>query len=342
MNTTEIRLQKFIADCGITSRRKAEHLIIQGKVTVNGEVVMELGTKVNPATDTVAVDGSTIELDHDQRVYIVLHKPRCVMTTVSDPEGRPTVMDLLHTDVPGRVYPVGRLDYLSEGLLIMTNDGEVANMIMHPRYNVTKLYEVKVFGSVTETIIKKLKEGTYLEDGFVKPLSVRVISQLPSKTWLEFRLGEGKNREIRKLCEAVGLTVDKLKRVAIEGLTVDGIAPGKYRFYTKRQLLSSLGLKEDGTKLAGTKTYVSPKKSVNVVKKGAQQGIQADDEIFHKFRREQYFDTIKKLKENKAKAELKVRKLETEIENNGGTNRPPKKVWSKPAPTGRRARSNFK
>jgi len=310
----EIRLQKFIADCGITSRRKAEQLITQGRVTINGEVVMELGTKVDPKNDIVLVDGHLADLAAVDQVYLMLHKPRGFVTTLNDPEGRETVMDLVK-DVTERIYPVGRLDYLSEGLLIMTNDGEVANMIMHPKFNVTKVYEVKVFGSVTETILNKLRAGVYLEEGFVKPTSVRVIKQLPTKTWLEFRLNEGRNREIRRLCEAVGLTVDKLKRLAVGNLTIEGVAPGKYRVMSKSQMLNAIGLNEDGTlkKVLNAEGFVSSKKTIDLKKKRPQPGTVADDEAFKKFRRETYFESLKQIQENKAKVSDKITKLEEQV-----------------------------
>lgn len=309
----QVRLQKFIADAGVTSRRKAEHLIIQGRVTVNGKVVTELGTKVNPHIDAVMVDGSIADLNAVNKVYLMLHKPRGVMTTLNDPEGRETVMDLVKS-VSERIYPVGRLDYLSEGLLIMTNDGEVANMIMHPSFNVQKVYEVKVFGSITETILAKLRAGAQLEDGFMKPLSVRVVKQLPTKTWIEFRLNEGKNREIRRLCEHVGLTVDKLKRLAIGGLTVDGVAPGKHRILSRDELLLAIGIKENGEALQTKKAeFVSKKRTIDLVKKRAQPGTIADDEAFHKFRRETYFDSLKQIEDSKAEVSEKIAKLENQV-----------------------------
>ena len=212
-----IRLQKYIADAGITSRRKAEDLILQGRVEVNGDIVRELGVKVHKNDDVVTVDGDTISPSRVEKIYVVFHKPRGCMTTLNDPEGRKTVMDYLG-DITERIYPVGRLDYLSEGLLLLTNDGEFANHIIHPSGNITKVYEVKIFGAVNSDILKSLRKGVQTEVGFLKPQSVRVIKQLNSKTWLEFRLTDGKNREIRRLCEAVGLTIDKLKRVAIGGL----------------------------------------------------------------------------------------------------------------------------
>ncbi len=313
----EIRLQKYIADCGITSRRKAEHLIIQGRVTVNGEIVMELGTKIDPKNDVIMVDGHLADLNAVEPIYLMLHKPRGYVTTLNDPEGRETVMDFVK-EISERIYPVGRLDYLSEGLLIMTNDGEMANMIMHPKYNVNKIYEVKVFGSVTETILNKLRAGAYLEEGFVKPNSVRVIKQLPTKTWLEFRLNEGRNREIRRLCEAVGLTVDKLKRLAIGGLTIEGVAPGKFRLMSKQQMLNLIGLNTDGTlkkKMANEEGFISSKKTIDLKKKRPQPGTVADDETFKKFRRETYFDSLKLIQENKSKVASKIQNLETQVYN---------------------------
>ena len=298
-----IRLQKVIADCGVTSRRKAEDLILAGRVRVNGVVVSELGTKVNPNVDAIQVDDQSLELGAVDKVYIVMNKPRAYMTTVSDPEGRPTVLDLIF-GVKQRIFPVGRLDYLSEGLLILTNDGDLANMIMHPKYEVEKTYEVKVFGMVNEAILSKIRKGVMTEDGLLKPTSVRVIEQLPNKTWLEFRLNEGKNREIRKICEAVDLTVDKLRRVAIGGLNVASLAAGRYVFTTRKELLKALGLNDHGTKVA-TKKFISPKKSLNVAKVKkivAPTARPADDKKFHNFRKESYYETIKSIKELKQKA----------------------------------------
>lgn len=312
--TAGVRLQKYIADCGITSRRKAEMMIREGRVTINGSVVMELGTKVDPYNDIVMVDGHLADLNAVSPVYLMLHKPRGYVTTLTDPEGRNTVMDLVK-EVNERIYPVGRLDYLSEGLLLMTNDGEFANIVMHPKYNVTKVYEVKVFGSVTETILNKLKAGAYLDDGLVKPTSVRVIKQLPTKTWLEFRLNEGKNREIRRLCEAVGLTVDKLKRLAIGGLSVEGVAPGNFRFMSKDQMLTLIGINEDGSmrKTKNAEGFISTKKSIDLKTKRPQPGTVADDEAFQKFRRETYFDSLKQIAENKAKIDDKIQTLKDEV-----------------------------
>ncbi len=300
-----IRLQKFIADCGVTSRRKAEGYILDGRVSVNSKVVTELGTKVNPATDLVMVDGVALEPSAVDKVYVVLNKPRAYMTTLSDPEGRPTVMDLIY-GVNQRIFPVGRLDYLSEGLLILTNDGDLANMIMHPKYEVEKVYEVKVFGHVNEGLLAKIKRGVMTEDGLMKPKSVRVIEQLPNKTWLEFRLNEGKNREIRKICDAVDLTVDKLRRVAIEGLNIQSLPVGQYMFTTRKELLKALGLNEHGEKVVLRK-FVSAKKTLNVAKVSKIVGKTArpaDDKRFQTFRKENYYQTVASIKD------LKMRQAE--------------------------------
>ncbi len=302
----KVRLQKFIADCGICSRRKAEELILQGRVKVNDEVVTILGTKVDPHDDVIFVDGQLLDLNTIDQIYVLLHKPRGYMTTLDDPEGRKTVMDLVK-EFPERIYPVGRLDYLSEGLLIMTNDGNVANLIMHPRYEVIKVYEVKVFGAVDEAILSKLRKGTEVDGIKVAPKSVRVIEQLPNKTWLEFRLGEGRNREIRKICEDCNVTIDKLRRVAIAGLTVEGITPGGYRVVSRNQLLRALGMKSDGTPTGEDVEYQSPKKTINIKLKGPQFNVTlATDDEFKKFRKENYYKTAKQIQINRAELEKKA------------------------------------
>ena len=296
-----IRLQKYIADCGVTSRRKAETLISEGKVKVNGHKVTELGTKVDIAEDVVMVAGQVIDLLTVDHIYLVMNKPRSVMTTVTDPEGRKTVMDFIPIET--RVYPVGRLDYLSEGLLIFTNDGDLANKIIHPKYEISKTYEVKVFGRVTDAILKKLRAGTTGPDGDLKPKSVRIVEQLPGKTWLEFRLVEGKNREIRRICEDHNVVIDKLKRIAIGQLAVVGIAPGKWEYVTKPELMKLIGINKDGSKRHDYEDYQSPKKSIDAKKytKKQKEAKVADSAEFSRYRKEEYYATIKLQKELKEK-----------------------------------------
>lgn len=292
-NEKFVRLQKYIADAGVTSRRKAEELIRLGRVKINGLVVTALGTKVDPTRDVVQVDHKFIHPEKVEKLYIVLNKPRGVITSVSDPEGRQTVLDLLKK-IPQRVFPVGRLDYLSEGLLLLTNDGDFAHMIMHPKHEVVKIYEVKVFGVVTEKILTELARGVRQSDGMLKPLAVRVIGQLKNKTWLEFKLTEGKNREVRRLCEAVGLTVDKLRRIAIAGLTVHSLPVGQYDIYSKKDMLNRLGLNEDGE-------VVALKHAIDVVKKTVKKeklvvktltAKTADSHEFKRFRKDTYYKTL--------------------------------------------------
>lgn len=336
-----VRLQKFIADCGVTSRRKAETYILEGRVSVNGKIITELGTKVNPSKDQVEVDNIALELDAVDKVYIVMNKPRAYMTTVSDPEGRPTVMELIY-GVKQRIFPVGRLDYLSEGLLILTNDGDLANMIMHPKYEVEKVYEVKVFGHVNEALLQRVRRGVMTEDGLLKPKSVRVIEQLPNKTWLEFRLNEGKNREIRKICEAVELTVDKLRRVAIEALNIQSLPVGQYMFTTRKELLKALGLNEHGEKVVKRK-FLSAKKTLNVGKVArivAETARPADDKKFQVFRKESYYETVNSIKELKAQkaaehaATLAMEGFETTKAQPSSSSRPQRTTRSgKPRPT---------
>jgi len=293
-NTTElVRLQKYIADAGITSRRKAEELILAGRVRVNGTVINTLGTKVNPTKDVVQVDQKFIHPEKVEKLYIVLNKPRGVITSVSDPEGRETVLDLRHA-IPQRVFPVSRLDYLSEGLLLLTNDGEFAHLIMHPKHEIVKVYEVKVFGVVTDKILKDLSRGTRQQDGLLKPLGVRVIGQLKNKTWLEFKLAEGKNREVRRLCESVGLTVDKLRRVSIAGLSINNLPVGQFEIYTKNEIYKLLGLNEEGEVVQKKLPLPTPKKSVkkeNLVVK-TPFAKTADSKEFKRFRKESYYHTL--------------------------------------------------
>lgn len=280
-----VRIQKYIADCGIASRRKAEQMILEGRVLLNNKKVTEMGVKVNPEEDVVSVDGHIITDSGVDKLYILFNKPRAVVSTVSDPEGRKTVMDFLPR-IHQRIYPVGRLDYNSEGLIILTNDGEIAHKVMHPSFNVTKVYEVKVFGAIDQSLLDELKKPRQFEEGPVRPKSVRVIEQLPRKTWLEFRLTEGRNREIRRICEEVGIAIDKLRRVAIEGLTVQGLRPGDCRFLTKKEIDKMLGF--NGVKAS----FVSKKRTIDLKQRGVQATRLANDKYYIQYRQDHFKKTM--------------------------------------------------
>ena len=229
------RLQKIIATAGVCSRRKAEEMILLGQVTVNGAVVNTLGAKADPRTDIISVDGKVLDLEHSEKLYFLLNKPRGYITSTSDPQGRPTVMELMK-GVPERIYPVGRLDFASEGLLILTNDGEIAHRLMHPSSGVRRLYAVKVKGSVTDEQIKLLRKGVHLSDGFVKPTRVGRGERLDNKEWIEIEVTEGKNLEIRRMLAVLDLTVDRLRRIRIGPLQIAQVPVGKYVRLSKRQV----------------------------------------------------------------------------------------------------------
>ena len=222
------RLQKIISQAGIASRRESETIIQEGRVAVNGVVVTELGTKADPATDSITVDGKELSID-EKRVYLLLYKPVGYMTTMKDPEGRPIVTDLL-TGIKERVYPIGRLDYNTEGLLLLTNDGALANILMHPSHEVDKGYLVRVSGQVSDSQIKRLSEGVKLEDGMTAPAKVLPFSESDQNSWISITIHEGRYRQVRRMCEAVGLSVVRLKRARYDFLEIGDMKPGDFRF----------------------------------------------------------------------------------------------------------------
>jgi 23S rRNA pseudouridine2605 synthase len=231
------RLQKIIAAAGIASRRKAEELIASGHVQVNGTTVTELGSKADPEVDHIRVNGKLLK-GEQRHTYILLNKPKGYVTTVSDPEKRPTVMDLVR-GVKGRVYPIGRLDYASEGLLLLTNDGALANRLMKAASHVPKTYVVKVAGTPKEDALTKLRGGVSIatDDGKrvrTGPASVKII-KVAANPWYEVTLIEGRNRQIRRMFEAVGHHVEKIKRVRYGPLTLD-VPPGEYRSLTLKEI----------------------------------------------------------------------------------------------------------
>ena len=226
------RLQKVMAAAGVASRRASEELIAEGRVTVNGEVA-ELGCKVDPVHDEVAVDGERINID-PARVYVMLNKPRGVVTTADDPEGRPAVVDLIN--LPQRLFPVGRLDMDTEGLLLLTNDGELAHALMHPSYEVERTYVALVPGPVRRKVLARLREGVELEDGVARPRRVRVLEEERGKALLEIVMTEGRKREVRRMLGHVGLTVERLARVAYGGVELGDLRQGKWRFLSQAEI----------------------------------------------------------------------------------------------------------
>jgi 23S rRNA pseudouridine2605 synthase len=228
------RLQKLIAAAGISSRRHAEQLITAGEVTVNGKVVTELGTKADPETDHIKVRGKliNISLERREKVYVLLNKPKGYLSSVSDPEGRPTVIELLPASL-GRIYPVGRLDFNTEGLLLLTNDGEFTNFITAARNKVEKVYEGKVKGVPEEQAIERLRRGVTLEDGTrTAPAKIRRLGETETNAWFEILLHEGKNQQIRRMFDLIGHSVIKLRRSRIGPLRDDALKPKKWRKLT--------------------------------------------------------------------------------------------------------------
>ncbi|MBE6798832.1 MAG: rRNA pseudouridine synthase [Ruminococcaceae bacterium] len=234
MAVEKIRLQKFLSQCSVTSRRKAEELIEQGKVKVNGRKAM-LGDKVDPVHDKVLVCGKPVTNSNKNLMYVMLHKPRGFVTTLSDEQGRRCVADLV-ADAGVRLFPVGRLDRNSEGLLFMTNDGEFANMLTHPSRHVSKVYRVTVKGKPTDEQLFRMSEGMKLEEFTTQPCDISVLERHEDRTVLRFVLYEGKNREIRKLCEAVGLTVMRLKRVEMAGIKLGMLPQGRWRELNEKEV----------------------------------------------------------------------------------------------------------
>lgn len=228
-----IRLQKAIADSGLASRRKAEAMIAEGRVTVNGRVIRELGTKVDLERDHVKVDGRHLK-PVPPSVFLMLNKPKGCVSSLSDPAGRPTITDLL-AGVRLRVFPVGRLDYDSEGLMLLTNQGELAQTLLHPRYHVPKTYLIKVKGVLTDEEIASLERGVQLDDGMTAPASVRKVRKVEENSWLEVTIHEGRKHQVKRMLEAVGHPVIKLTRVKFGPLSLGDLPPGRYRYLTDRE-----------------------------------------------------------------------------------------------------------
>ena len=229
------RLQKVIAYAGVASRRKAEQLITEGKVKVNGKVVRELGTKVS-SSDTIEVEG--VKLEKENKVYFLLYKPKGYISAVTDDKGRKTVVDIFKRHVPERIFPVGRLDYDTTGLLLLTNDGEFSYQLTHPKFKIDKTYVARVKGVPTIEGLKKLQRGIKLEDGKTAPAKVSMTSfdEKAGKAICEITIHEGRNRQVRRMFEAIGTPVVKLKREKFAFLTLGNLNPGEYRELTKQEV----------------------------------------------------------------------------------------------------------
>ncbi|PYI55245.1 pseudouridine synthase [Paenibacillus flagellatus] len=229
------RLQKVLAQAGVASRRKCEEYIEAGRVQVNDETVTTLGVKVDPDVDAIKVDGRPI--NRQKKTYLLFNKPRGVITSAKDPEGRKVVADYLH-GVKERVYPVGRLDYDTEGLLLLTNDGELANLLTHPKHHVPKTYHATVKGVPHGELLDKLRTGVQLEDGMTAPAEVEYVDINPDKneTIVSITIYEGRNRQVRRMFDAIKFPVEKLRRVQFGPLTVSGLMRGKYRALTAAEV----------------------------------------------------------------------------------------------------------
>ena len=227
------RLQKIIAGAGLCSRREAENRIAAGRVKVNGRIAV-LGEQADPDQDRIEVDGRAVATP-ERRYYLLLHKPAGYVTSLSDPQGRPVVTDLLR-GVPARVFPVGRLDYNTEGLLLLTNDGELAHHLAHPRHEVEKTYLVRVRGLLTPEAKGRLEDGVLLEEGITAPSKVDRVRATAGHTWMEITIHEGRNRQIRRMCEAVGYPVSRLKRIRLAFLDLEDLPPGRYRHLSPEEV----------------------------------------------------------------------------------------------------------
>jgi 23S rRNA pseudouridine2605 synthase len=229
----KIRLQKLLSEAGIASRRKAEELILEGRVRVNNAVITELGSKADPEKDIIKVNGKIIKIQ-SRKIYIALHKPVGIISSRKDEKNRKTVIDLI--PIKNYIYPVGRLDFDSSGLIILTNDGEVANELLHPGYKIPKTYIVEIDGAIKKEQLANFSAGIELEDGITAPARARVISGGKDSTRLEVIISEGKNRQIRRMFESLGFNVQKLKRTKIGNISLGNLSNGEFRYLTDEEI----------------------------------------------------------------------------------------------------------
>lgn len=250
-----VRLQKYLASCGVASRRGSEEIIKRGRVKVNGEVITEMGVQVDEDSDLVTVDDSVVR-PQNKMVYIMLNKPVGFVTTVSDDKGRDTVMDLV-SDIPVRIYPVGRLDYDTEGLLLMTNDGELTYKLTHPKNNIEKTYVAEVTGNINMDTLLKLRRGVVVDGVKTSPAKVEVIGATQLGTKLEITIHEGRNRQVRKMFEAVGCIVKRLKRTKEAGLVLGHIPLGRWRKLSESEvnMLKKIGTGRKSSRAQSEQLY---------------------------------------------------------------------------------------
>jgi pseudouridine synthase len=230
----EERLQKILSKAGHASRRHAEKLIVEGRVKVNGVVVKHLGFKADPRKDHIRVDGKPIST-FEPKIYLLLNKPRGCVTTLDDPLGRPTIRDFLHGERK-RVYPVGRLDFDSEGLLILTNDGELHNRLTHPRYGIPRTYLVKMKGVPDPGAMRRIRDGIALEDGLTVSAKAHIVKRLKRNSWMRLTVYEGRNRLIKRMCDTIFHPVIRLKRIRYGSITLGDLKLGKYRYLTSKEI----------------------------------------------------------------------------------------------------------
>ncbi|MEI7885082.1 MAG: pseudouridine synthase [Clostridia bacterium] len=231
-----MRLQKYMAACGVASRRKAEEIILSGSVMVNGKKIIELGTQVDEKKDEVRVQGKLLQLE-GQKVYIMLNKPKGYVTTVTDPQGRPTIMELL-PKMQERVYPIGRLDFATSGLILLTNDGDFTNHMMHPRFQIEKVYVALVTGVPTEEKLVKLRTGLMIEEQMTAPAKVRILEKTANRSKIEIIIHEGRKRQIRRMIKAIGHEIVELERVQIGPLVLQNLPAGGFRSLSQAELIA--------------------------------------------------------------------------------------------------------
>ena len=238
-NFEEIRIHKYLSEQGIMSRRGAEEAIKRGKITVNGEKA-SVGQKIVPEIDEIMVDGVIItQKTGNKKIYIMLYKPAGIITTMSDDRGRPCISDILNSEetaLSERIYPVGRLDMYSEGLLLLTNDGEIANKLMHPKHEISKIYHITLKGELSGETIKKLAEPIEIDGRKTSPAKINIIEMKNNKTRLKIEISEGRNRQIRRMCENLDLIILKLKRVCVGKLNIGTLKPGQWKYLNHNEI----------------------------------------------------------------------------------------------------------